>query len=164
VDELPKRSVIHKPLATRNKINMEVIESKWYKKNGASSASIDDIEKLLNTTLPKQYKSFLLWSNGGEGKLGDNYIYIWAIEDVIAYNHDYGIQKYLQKEYLAFGMDGDIGYILHLSDNSIYRVDLGDLDITSIKYIAPSFDDFLGKAIYLNFNKLQNVANNNLTT
>lgn len=76
---------------------MEVIESKWYKKDGASSASIDDVEKLLNTTLPKQYKSFLLWSNGGEGKLGDNYIYIWAIEDVIAYNHDYGIQKYLQK-------------------------------------------------------------------
>ena len=151
-------------LATRNKINMEVIESKGYKKDGASSASIDDVEKLLNTTLPKQYKSFLLWSNGGEGKLGDNYIYIWAIEDVIAYNHDYGIQKYLQKEYWAFGMDGDIGYILHLSDNSIYRVDLGDLDITSIKYIAPSFDDFLGKAIYLNFNKLQNVANNNLTT
>lgn len=151
-------------LATRNKINMEVIESKWYKKNGASSTSIDDVEKLLNTTLPKQYKSFLLWSNGGEGKLGDNYIYIWAIEDVIAYNHDYGIQKYLQKEYLAFGMDGDIGYILHLPDNSIYRVDLGDLDIVSIKYIAPSFDDFLGKAIYLNFDKLQNVANNNLTT
>lgn len=158
------RWFICRTLATRNKINMEVIESKWYKKNGASSASIDDVEKLLNTTLPKQYKSFLLWSNGGEGKLGDNYIYIWAIEDVIAYNHDYGIQKYLQKEYLAFGMDGDIGYILHLSDNSIYRVDLGDLDITSIKYIAPSFDDFLGKAIYLNFNKLQNVANNNLTT
>lgn len=158
------RWFIRRTLATRNKINMEVIESKWYKKDGASSASIDDVEKLLNTTLPKQYKSFLLWSNGGEGKLGDNYIYIWAIEDVIAYNHDYGIQKYLQKEYWAFGMDGDIGYILHLSDNSIYRVDLGDLDITSIKYIAPSFDDFLGKAIYLNFNKLQNVANNNLTT
>lgn len=46
---------------------MEVIESKWYKKNGASSTSIDDVEKLLNTNLPKQYKSFLLWSNGGEG-------------------------------------------------------------------------------------------------
>ena len=150
-------------LATRNKINMEVIESKWYKKDGASSASIDDVEKLLNTTLPKQYKSFLLWSNGGEGKLGDNYIYIWAIEDVIAYNHDYGIQKYLQKEYWAFGMDGDIGYILHLSDNSIYRVDLGDLDITSIKYIAPSFDDFLGKAIYLNFDKPQNIVDNSST-
>ena len=117
-------AIIHRALATRNKINMEVIESKWYKKNGASSASIDDIEKLLNTTLPKQYKSFLLWSNGGEGKLGDNYIYIWAIEDIVAYNNDYGIHKYLQKEYLAFGMDGDIGYILHLSDNSIYRVDL----------------------------------------
>ena len=143
---------------------MEVIESKWYKKNGASSTSIDDVEKLLNTNLPKQYKSFLWWSNWGEGKLGDNYIYIWAIEDVIAYNHDYGIQKYLQKEYLAFGMDGDIGYILHLPDHGRYIVDLGDLDIASIKYIAPSFDDFLGKAIYLNFDKLQNVANNNLTT
>ena len=142
---------------------MEVIESKWYKKNGASSTSIDDVEKLLNTNLPKQYKSFLLWSNGGEGKLGDNYIYIWAIEDVIAYNHDYGIQKYLQKEYLAFGMDGDIGYILHLPNNGIYRVDLGDLDIASIKYIAPSFDDFLGKAIYLNFDKPQNIVDNSST-
>ena len=50
---------------------MEVIESKWYnKKNGANTASIEDVEKLLNTTLPYQYKRFLLWSNGGEGKLG----------------------------------------------------------------------------------------------
>lgn len=62
---------------------MEVIESKWYKKDGANTAFIEDVEKQLNTTLPKQYKSFLLWSNGGEGKLGDNYIYIWAIEDII---------------------------------------------------------------------------------
>ena len=49
--------------------------------------------------MPYQYKRFLLWSNGGEGKLGDNYIYIWAIEDIVAYNNDYGIHKYLQKEY-----------------------------------------------------------------
>ena len=113
--------------------------------------------------MPYQYKRFLLWSNGGEGKLGDNYIYIWAIEDIVAYNNDYGIQKYLQKEYLAFGMDGDIGYIFHLPNNSIYRVDLGDLDIASIKYIAPSFDDFLGKAIYLNFDKPQNIVDNSST-
>lgn len=37
---------------------MEVIESKWYKKDGASSASIDDVEKLLNTTLPNSTKVF----------------------------------------------------------------------------------------------------------
>ena len=55
-------------------------------------------------------------------------------------------------------MDGDIGYIFYLPDNSIYRVNLGDLDMASIKYIAPSFDDFLGKAVYLNFDKLQNVV------
>ena len=76
---------------------MEVIESKWYKKNGANITSIEDVEKCLNISLPEQYKRFLLWSNGGEGKFGNNYIYIWAIEDVIAYNHDYVIQKYLQK-------------------------------------------------------------------
>lgn len=70
---------------------MEVIESKWYKKDGVSFVFIDDVEKFLNIILLKQYKSFLLWSNGGEGKLGDNYIYIWVIEDVIVYNYDYGI-------------------------------------------------------------------------
>ena len=57
----------------------------------------------------------------------------------------------------------DIGYIFHLPNNSIYRVDLGDLDIASIKYIAPSFDDFLGKAIYLNFDKPQNIVDNSST-
>ena len=91
------------------------------------------------------------------------WLHIWAIEDIVAYNNDYGIHKYLQKEYLAFGMDGDIGYIFHLPNNSIYRVDLGDLDIASIKYIAPSFDDFLGKAIYLNFDKPQNIVDNSST-
>ena len=45
----------------------------------------------------------------------------------------------------------------------VYRVDLGDLDIASIKYIAPSFDDFLGKAIYLNFDKPQNIVDNSST-
>ena len=50
---------------------MEVIESKWYKKDGASSASIDDVEKASKYHLAKTVqKVFLLWSNGGEGKLG----------------------------------------------------------------------------------------------
>ena len=133
---------------------MEVLENKWYKKDGASPTSIKEIEKGLKTTLPEQYKTFLLWSNGGEGRWGNNYIYIWAIEDVITYNNDYGIKKYLSNDYLAFSMDGDIGYAFYLPDNSIYKVDFGDLDIDSIKYVASSFDEFLGKAIYVNLDKL----------
>ena len=142
---------------------MEVIESKWYNKEWCKYSVYWRRRKTSKYNLALSVQRFLLWSNGGEGKLGDNYIYIWAIEDIVAYNNDYGIHKYLQKEYLAFGMDGDIGYIFHLPNNSIYRVDLGDLDIASIKYIAPSFDDFLGKAIYLNFDKPQNIVDNSST-
>ena len=134
---------------------MESVENKWYKKDGANVASIKSVEKLLDITFPEQYKDFLLWSNGAEGVLGNNYMYIWAVEDVIAYNQDYKIQKYLQKEYLAFGMDGDVGYVFYLPNQSIYRVDFGDLDLESIVYIATSFTEFLGKAIYTDFNKIR---------
>ena len=142
---------------------MEVIESKWYNKEWCKYSVYWRRRKTSKYNLALSLQKISVWSNGGEGKLGDNYIYIWAIEDIVAYNNDYGIHKYLQKEYLAFGMDGDIGYIFHLPNNSIYRVDLGDLDIASIKYIAPSFDDFLGKAIYLNFDKPQNIVDNSST-
>jgi len=137
---------------------MEVIESKWYNKEWCKYSVYWRRRKTSKYNLALSVQKISVME-----QLGDNYIYIWAIEDIVAYNNDYGIHKYLQKEYLAFGMDGDIGYIFHLPNNSIYRVDLGDLDIASIKYIAPSFDDFLGKAIYLNFDKPQNIVDNSST-
>jgi len=132
---------------------MELVENKWYRKGNSEITAIENVEKLLGLTFPEQYKDFLLWSNGGEGVFGNNYIYIWAIEDIIAYNRDYQIQKYLQKEYVAFGMDGDVGYVFYLPNHSIYKVDFGNLDIESIVCLASSFAEFLGKAIYTNFNK-----------
>lgn len=133
---------------------METIIYKWHKNAGCSENQLKLLEVELKTDLPLQYKDFLLWSNGGEGKLGKNYIYIWTIEDIIQYNKDYEIHKYLQKEYLAFGMDGDVGYVFYLPDQSIYKVDFGDLDINSNIFIASSFSEFLGKAFYMNFNNL----------
>ena len=127
---------------------MELPKDKWHKIDGAETAAIKNVEMALTISLPEQYKSFLLWSNGGEGVLDNNYMYIWAIDDVIAYNKDYEIQKYLGTEYLAFGMDGDIGYVFYLPNNNVYKVNFGDLDIESIAYLASCFDEFLGKAIY----------------
>ena len=127
---------------------MELIDNNWYKKDGSQLLSIENVEEILAISLPEQYKSFLLWSNGGEGIFGNNYIHIWAIDDVIAYNMDYGIHKYLGTEYLVFGMDGDIGYAFYLPNHSVYKVNFGDLDIKSISCLASSFDEFLSKAIY----------------
>lgn len=126
-------------------------ENKWYKKDGASTDSIKGTEKLLNTTFPEQYKSFLLWSNGGEGIINNTYIYLWAIEDLIPYNEDYKTQNYLSENYLAFGMDGDTGYIFHLPDYSIYKVEFGDMDIKSLILLAPSLTEFLNKSVCMEF-------------
>jgi len=122
-------------------------KDKWYKKTGTDIETIKKLEKLLNITFQEEYIHFLLWSNGGEGIIRNNYIYIWSVEDIIAYNNDYQIDKYLGKDYLAFGMDGDTGYIFHLIDYSIYKADFGDLDIESIIYLAPSFAEFIGNSM-----------------
>ncbi|MFR2243924.1 MAG: SMI1/KNR4 family protein [Anaerobutyricum soehngenii] len=47
--------------------------------------------------LPDDYKEFMLWSNGGEGNIGSQYLSLWKIEDLMQLNKEYQIQKYLSK-------------------------------------------------------------------
>jgi uncharacterized hydantoinase/oxoprolinase family protein len=80
------------------------------------------------------------WSNGGEGKIGKNYLYLWKMEDIEQYNKDYKIQKYLGDNCIGFGMDGDICYCFDSkNENKIIKCELGDLDYNKIKIIANTF-------------------------
>lgn len=131
------------------KKTIEKMKASWHQNSGATMYNIYTLENYLNVRLPADYKTFLTWSNGGEGNVGQNYISLWKIEDIVTLNNDYQIQKYLTKDFLAIGTDGGgVCYGFNLkNDFSFFKCSLGDLDIEELSLVTKSFEEFFEKAM-----------------
>jgi SMI1 / KNR4 family (SUKH-1) len=125
------------------------IASNWNSNSGVDLKKISATEKSLNITFPKDYITFLMWSNGGEGNIGENYISLWKIEDLAILNKEYQIQKYLSENFLGIGTDGGgICYGFSIENNyKIFKCPLGDLDINEVAIVAKSVKEIFEKAM-----------------
>ena len=123
------------------------LSEKFYKNDSCDRNVIKKVEVELGRVFPKDYVDFLFWSNGGEGEIGENYISFWRCEDIVQLNKDYGIQKYLTENFVAFGTDG--GGECYVFDYSvpinpkIVQCALGALDINELWYVADTFTEFI---------------------
>jgi len=125
------------------------IKENWYKNIGTNNNEINNLEQLININFPEDYKHFVKWSNGGEGKIKENNISLWKIENLKILNDEYQIQKYLGEKFIGIGTDGGgicYGYNLTGNQSKIFKCPLGDLDIDEITIVADSFEGFLKKA------------------
>ena len=128
------------------KIILDILnKNKWHKNKNINKNIIQVIIEKYD--IPNEYKEFMELNNGGEGNIGQNYLYLWKIENIEQLNKDYDIQKYLGKNCYAFGTDGgDKCYCFDKNNgNKIIKCGLGDLDYNEIKIIANSFTEFIGK-------------------
>lgn len=66
---------------------------------------ITQVESQLGLRFPKQYVDFLLKSNGAEGWVGQSYVAIWPIEQVIPYNSGYAVEEFTPG-LIYYGSDG----------------------------------------------------------
>ena len=123
------------------------LSEKFHKNDSCDRSAIKKTEVELGKILPKDYIDFLFWSNGGEGEVGKNYISFWRCGDIVQLNKDYGIQKYLTENFVAFGTDG--GGECYAFDYSepekpkIIKCALGDLDINELRNVADTFAEFV---------------------
>lgn len=65
---------------------------------------IEKVEKELNIKFPQDYKDFLLIANGYEGVLGQSYVQLIKVEEVVKYTEMYGGEFFPWAIYL--GADG----------------------------------------------------------
>lgn len=63
------------------------------------------IERHFGCVLPGQYKEFMAARDGGEGFVGDNYLVVWRIGELIEFNKDYQVAEFAPGLVL-FGTDG----------------------------------------------------------
>jgi hypothetical protein len=66
---------------------------------------ISEIENKLGVKFPSDYIEFVLFSNGYEGSIGESYIVIWPIEELIEANESYEVEEYTPG-LILFGSDG----------------------------------------------------------
>jgi hypothetical protein len=61
----------------------------------ATDEAIKEAEDELGMAFPKEYREFMLESNGVEGRIGQNsYLAIWPDEEIVQANKDYKIDEF----------------------------------------------------------------------
>ncbi|HVH09230.1 MAG TPA: SMI1/KNR4 family protein [Gemmatimonadales bacterium] len=71
----------------------------------ATQSSIQHLEGESGFRLPEDYIFFLQHSNGGEGFIGNAYVILWPVEQLIEMNRAYHVADYAPGLFL-FGSDG----------------------------------------------------------
>jgi hypothetical protein len=79
----------------------------WHKEQPAKPTSIQKLVNEAIEDLPEEYLSLLLYSDGGEGKLGiePGWFQLWPTADVINLNRSYEVDKNVP-DFFGFGGDG----------------------------------------------------------
>ncbi len=66
-----------------------IFKNVWTIQSGTNLNTIQKIESIFKVTFTEDYKQILLWSNGGERKVGNRYLSLWKIEELVQLNEDY---------------------------------------------------------------------------
>lgn len=106
---------------------------------------IKEVEIKLDVSFPIDYVRFITTSNGAEGSIGENYLLLWSIEDIINLNEAYAVNDFA-KGLVLFGSDGaDMAYAYdtRTSETPIVSVPFIGMDIKEIIIRSDSFYGFL---------------------
>lgn len=130
---------------------IDCVSGLWHRRPPAHEAAIAQVERALALAFPPDYRAFLLWSNGGEGRVGTAYFSFWPVENLLARNVSAGIGKYLSERFVGIGSNGGgecyaLDYTTGATSPVFSVVPLGDLDPVSVFAIAPTLSEALEKA------------------
>jgi hypothetical protein len=103
------------------------------------------VEIVLGVTFPSDYIKFISFSNGAEGSIGENYLILWSIEDIIELNEAYGVKDFA-KGLVLFGSNGsDTAYAFDTRTNEtlIVTVPFIGMDLEEVTTCSNTFNDFL---------------------
>jgi hypothetical protein len=66
---------------------------------------VKKVESVFGVAFPDDYVEFITYTNGAEGSIGENYLVLWAIDEIIELNEGYSVNEF-PKGLVLFGSDG----------------------------------------------------------
>jgi hypothetical protein len=120
----------------------KLLDSNWVKREPASVESIAALENQIGADMPVCYRKFLLWSDGGRGKVNQSYLKLLSCEEVVAQHKGYRIAEYLPGFILIGNDGGDCFYFLRSSDSS---------DLSVMMFLSGAFFEDEGEMVGSSF-------------
>ena len=125
--------------------DLEKLLGEFERNAGASADAIAECERHFGREFPKDYRDFMMSSNGGEGFIGPNsYLRLWKIEELPLMNDGYEAANYLPNS-LLFGTDGGeeaFGFDLRSSEIKIVEVPFVGMEWEHAWLLADSLRGF----------------------
>ncbi|WP_071460608.1 SMI1/KNR4 family protein [Bacillus massilinigeriensis] len=111
----------------------------------ASENIIKKVEELLSINFPQEYYDFLLFSNGGEGAIGQSYLVMWKIEDLIELNEAYGVEEFAPGLLIIGSNGGDTAYCIDMKRTikPFVQVPFIGMDLSEVQDCSNDFNGFL---------------------
>jgi hypothetical protein len=104
--------------------------------------------------LPADYLEFMYAHDGGEGWVGDNYLILWKLSELVPFNRDYEVRTYAPG-LLPFGSSGGgeaFAYDMRQAVPSIVMVPFVGMSLASVIEVASDmvglFDALKRDAMY----------------
>ncbi len=126
-----------------NVINSLLIE---FQTNGQTlSGSMKTVEDHFGCIFPEDYKVFLQLSNGGEGFVGEQYLILWRVEEIIGLNREYEVAEYAPGLILFGSNGGGEAFAFDIRDKQIKIVVVPFIGmcIENVLFVAFDFNDFI---------------------
>lgn len=127
----------------------ERLLAKFNRNPPAGVAVIRQFEAESRIRLPDDYAEFLQQANGGEGFVGNAYIILWRVEELLEMNKAYQVAEYASGLFL-FGSDGGgEAFALDTRSNAkpIVSVPFVGMELKLARPIASSFKAFLEELV-----------------
>jgi hypothetical protein len=123
----------------------ERLLAKFHGNPPAQTATIQQFQSESGVLLPHCYMEFLRDTNGGEGFVGNAYVMLWHLEELVEMNKAYQVAEYAPGLFL-FGSDGGgeaFGFAMRSDAKPIVTVPFVGMDRKLARVVAPSFKVFL---------------------
>lgn len=103
------------------------------------------VEDQLGFQFPEEYVKFLLHSNGGEGPIGDNYLQLWGVEELIEDNEAYSVEEFAPGLWIIGSDGGDTAYCLDTRSKEMPFVSMPfiGMDLDEVESCGSTFKEFL---------------------
>ena len=123
----------------------ERLLTKFNRNPPAEVAVIRQFEAESGIRLPDDYAKFLQQADGGEGSVGNAYVILWRVEELIEMNKAYQVAEYAPG-LLFFGSDGGgeaFAFDTRPSAKPIVSVPFVGMDLKLARPVASDFKAFL---------------------
>ncbi|HEX4383954.1 MAG TPA: SMI1/KNR4 family protein [Myxococcales bacterium] len=112
---------------------------------GAGPEAIQAVESALGIDLPADYVDLIGTINGGEGLVGNQYLMLWRIDDLLSFNKEYEVEQYAPGLLLFGSNGGGEAYAFDLRSDSqqVVNVPFIGMDLKHIIVVAQTFLSFI---------------------